>query len=110
VQLRTTTPDFVVDGGPLHKLGIRWVDLKHSFGRGEAGRYRAQVERYVQDWGPGCLVFTLGYTEALAEDVRQAGPVWVLDPATGERILANAGRGLGPSTSPRAQDKIDQNL
>ena len=45
-QSRTSTPDVIVDAGPLYALGIQWVDLKHAFGRGSASRYVAQVAKY----------------------------------------------------------------
>lgn len=90
LQSRTSTPDVIVDAGPLYALGIQWVDLKHAFGRGNASRYVAQVTKYCEDWGPGVLVFTLGYTESLADELRATGPVWVLDAATGDRILSDA--------------------
>ena len=90
LQSRTSTPDVIVDAGPLYPLGIQWVDLKHAFGRGNASRYVAQVTKYCEDWGPGVLVFTLGYTEALADELRATGSVWVLDAATGDRILSDA--------------------
>ena len=80
----------LIDAGPLYPLGIQWVDLKHAFGRGNASRYVAQVTKYCEDWGPGVLVFTLGYTEALADELRATGSVWVLDAATGDRILSDA--------------------
>ena len=80
----------LIDAGPLYPLGIQWVDLKHAFGRGNASRYVAQVNKYCEDWGPGVLVFTLGYTEALADELRATGSVWVLDTPTGERILNDA--------------------
>ena len=38
LQSRTSTPDVIVDAGPLYALGIQWVDLKHAFGRGNASR------------------------------------------------------------------------
>ena len=90
LQRRTSTPDVIIDAGPLFALGIQWVDLKHAFGRGDASRYVAQVTKYCEDWGPGALVFTLGYTESLADELRATGSVWVLDTPTGERILKNA--------------------
>ena len=102
LQSRTSTPDVIVDAGPLYALGIQWVDLKHAFGRGNASRYVAQVAKYCEDWGPGALVFTLGYTEALADELRAAGPVWVLDTPTGKRMLSDAaaGRTRPPSDAP----------
>ena len=93
LQSRTSTPDVILDAGPLYALGIQWVDLKHAFGRGNASRYVAQVAKYCEDWGPGALVFTLGYTEALADELRAAGPVWVLDTPTVKRMLSGAAAG-----------------
>ena len=109
---RTTTPDFIVDAG-LATRGIRWVDVKHSVGRQDVSKLQAQarepaiarrppaatvqnrsmrahsqVARYVTDWGPGALIFTLGYTEAFADELRATSPVWVLDPLAGERVLS----------------------
>ena len=45
------------------------------------------MARYCEDWGPGALIFTLGYTEAFAEELRAANPVWVLDPTGAARLL-----------------------
>ena len=74
----------------MARLGVAWVDIKHSVGRGEAGRLAEQVGRYCEEWGPGALVYTLGYTEAFADQLRAAGPVWVLDPAAAEALLDGA--------------------
>ena len=90
--LRRTTPDFVVDYGPREatRSGLRWVDVKHGLGQGNATKLADIVERYCEDWGPGAIVFTLGYTEAFADELRTATPtVWVLDPAAGERLLGS---------------------
>ena len=85
---RTTTPDFILDAAPREVVsGLRWIDVKHSVGQGDASKISELVRRYCEDWGPGVLLFTLGYTEAYAEALRAAAPVWVLDAHAAERML-----------------------
>jgi len=38
----------------------------------------------------GLLLYTLGYTESFAEELRQAGPVWVCDAEAAARLLRDA--------------------
>ena len=71
--------------------GLRWLDVKHSVGRGDAAKFGAQAARYCTDWGPGAMLFTLGYTEAFADELRAAAPqLWVLDPPSASRLLSGA--------------------
>ena len=81
--LRTKTPDFVFD----NFFGLRWLDVKHAVGRGDPAMLAERGGRYCEEWGPGAFLFTLGYTEEYAEALRAVGPVWVLDPASGEQLL-----------------------
>ena len=86
---RATTPDFIVDAAPRQTVNaLRWVDVKHSVGQGDPGRITDLVRRYVADWGPGAILFTLGYTEEHTEALRAStSDVWVLDSAAGEQML-----------------------
>lgn len=87
-ESRTTTPDFIIDAGMLH--GIRWVDLKNSFGDiSDANRHARQIAKYTEDWGPGLIVFWQGYTEELADELRAMGPVWVVDAAAFDEMIAD---------------------
>lgn len=90
---RATTPDFIVDAAPRRTVSaLRWVDVKHSIGQGDPGRIAALVRRYCEDWGPGAILFTLGYTEEYADALRASAPdVWVLDAEAAEQILTDDG-------------------
>lgn len=68
--------------------GVRWIDIKNSFGTNYSNFNVEQIERYITDWGPGVLIFALGYTEAFADHLRSRLPVWILDPCGAERLFA----------------------
>ena len=88
LQARTSTPDFVLDSGSLvASLGLRWVDVKHAVGRGDPTSVADQLAKYCTDWGPGAVVYTRGYTEEFARQLRESHPVWVLDSAAGQWLL-----------------------
>ena len=89
-QAGATTPDFVADEPPRGDGAgaLRWLDVKHRYGTGDPDRVAARARRYRADWGPGAVLFTLGYAEEYAEALRaRASDVWILDAEAGERLL-----------------------
>jgi len=88
LQMRTTTPDFIIDAGMPH--GIQWVDVKNSFGHiDDAERHAKTIEKYIKDWGPGLIIFWLGYTQELADKLRASSPVWVMDAAALDEMMVD---------------------
>jgi len=67
------TPDLLFDE-PIVVSGstVAWVDAKNFYGS-SLGTMRAQVQaqadKYADRWGPGMIVFALGFAQALQEDL-----------------------------------------
>lgn len=72
------TPDIVLDASiVVNGQSVRWLDAKNFFG---AAGYdhrslfyknaRRQAERYKQIWGPGALVYGLGFCDDLQHQLR----------------------------------------
>ena len=64
------TPDFLIPGGGLVINGQRcfWLECKCMYGGEVTTRstnIQAQVEKYRERWGPGALVFALGFCEGV---------------------------------------------
>jgi len=75
--LSKLTPDILVDGAlRVNGREVRWMDAKNSFGgtsRTLARKTLAQARKYVDEFGPGAVVYALGlaapHTDELGDDV-----------------------------------------
>jgi len=73
----TLTPDILVDGAlRINGREVRWMDAKNSFGgtsRTLTRKTHAQARKYVDEFGPGAIVYALGlaapHTDEMGDDV-----------------------------------------
>jgi len=63
------TPDFlIVDGVMIEGSKVFWIDAKQFYGSDVvAARVLEQATRYNEMFGPGMLVFSLGFTQSLQD-------------------------------------------
>ncbi|KAL6054236.1 TPD domain-containing protein [Balamuthia mandrillaris] len=62
------TPDFVLlDSVSINSKPVRWIEAKNFFGADLPFPQRdihKQLSRYCSTWGPGAVIFSLGYCES----------------------------------------------
>ncbi len=63
------TPDFLI-GSDFYINGqkINWIDAKNFYGSNiefVSEKIKKQTEKYLKTWGPGCIIFSLGFNENL---------------------------------------------
>ena len=86
-------------GGPSSRGGVHrlhWVDVKNMYFTSCGGDWRSEqmlgvAKKYADVWGPGGIVFTNGFAEPIADNLREFG-VCALD---GSAVFAEQGRGGG---------------
>lgn len=73
------TPDFLILSDlTINGVGIKWIDAKNFFGANAwmiRKSIQKQTKKYIDNWGQGAIVFSLGFSEKLevADEVMMVG-------------------------------------
>jgi hypothetical protein len=63
------TPDFLIKSDLyINGRKINWIDAKNFYGSNVpfvSDKIKKQTEKYVKTWGPGSIIFSLGFNEKL---------------------------------------------
>ena len=63
------TPDFLIQGNlSINGKEIHWIDAKNYYGSNSwKVKYsiKKQTQKYIDEWGSGAVIFSLGFTEGL---------------------------------------------
>lgn len=66
-----STPDFLLDKNEelyFNNIKINWIDAKNFYGSNIdfiKDKIKKQIKKYVNNYGSGCIIFSLGYNEKL---------------------------------------------
>lgn len=64
-----STPDFLIESSfYINGVKINWIDAKNFYGSSVPFIHQnieRQIEKYLKNYGSGCLIFSLGYSEGL---------------------------------------------
>jgi hypothetical protein len=64
------TPDFLIDSElVINNVKINWIDAKNFYGSNipfVKTKIHKQIQKYIQEYGSGCIVFGLGFSTALS--------------------------------------------
>lgn len=66
------TPDFLIlDDLKINNKEVKWIDAKNFFGANTFLVKKSivkQTKKYLDQWGNGCIIFSLGYSENILKD------------------------------------------
>jgi hypothetical protein len=66
-----STPDFLLDKNEelyFNNIKINWIDAKNFYGSNIdfiKNKIKKQIKKYINNYGSGCIIFSLGYNEKL---------------------------------------------
>jgi hypothetical protein len=66
-----STPDFLLDKTEelyFNNVKINWIDAKNFYGSNidfNKNKIKKQIKKYINNYGSGCIIFSLGYNEKL---------------------------------------------
>jgi hypothetical protein len=66
-----STPDFLLDKNEelyFNDVKINWIDAKNFYGSNIdfiKNKIKKQIKKYINNYGSGCIIFSLGYNEKL---------------------------------------------
>jgi hypothetical protein len=66
-----STPDFLLDKNEelyFNNIKINWIDAKNFYGSNIdfiKDKIKKQIKKYINNYGSGCIIFSLGYNEKL---------------------------------------------
>ena len=63
------TPDFLINSELIiNSKKINWIDAKNFYGANIdfiRNKIKKQIKKYIDEYGPGCIIFSLGYNSKL---------------------------------------------
>lgn len=63
------TPDFLITSDlTINNKSVNWIDAKNFYGMNSKfiiSKINKQIEKYINKYGPGCIIFSCGYNEKL---------------------------------------------
>jgi hypothetical protein len=67
------TPDFLIlTDLKINGKIIRWIDAKNFYGSNikfDMGKIKKQVKKYIDAYGPGCIMFSLGHNQGIQNKI-----------------------------------------